>query len=257
VKPARVLLVPAAALALYLAVRLATGIAFVDRVSNVIAFAIAAAGCLGATFAFEKGDYLRRGWLFQALEHIVLIVASFLRWSEPPQYIIAARVTCTLVANVFGVAGMVIFARAHVAAGLELPWSKNARRLFHAGMVAAALLAAGPSLIVNLPAARVGDLATWSRMISSVGDVIVFSLIAPLWMTALALRGGLLVWPWGLFTASTFSWLLYDAQDSVHSLVPAISSQSLTIGTIGLRILACTLAFSAGWVQRGITRGTE
>jgi hypothetical protein len=43
----------------------------------------------------------------------------------------------------------------------------------------------------------------------------------------------------------------------VRSLVPAIRGEPLTIGTIGLRIVACTLAFSAGWIQRGITRGSE
>jgi hypothetical protein len=257
VKPGRVLLVPPVAVALYLAVRLATGDPTVDRVTNVIAFVFAAGGCLAATLAFERGDYLRLGWLLQAISNTVLIGASFLRWPDLPVSVLAGRVALTFIANACGVAGMVVFARAHVAAGLELPWSRQRQRVLLLVTVGAALIAAGPSLVLNVPAALAGDLATWSRMISGVGDILVFSLIAPLTMTALALRGGLLVWPWALYTASTVCWLLYDAQDSAKVLVPALAGEPLTVGAVTLRVLACTLIFAAGWTQRLIVTRAE
>jgi hypothetical protein len=256
VKIGRVLFVPAAALAaFFLARAIASEHAFVDRLANLAAFLVAAAGCAAAAFGFDRGDYLRRAWLFQAASYAALFIPALWRGPGEPRGLAVTRVALTLLSNVFGVIGTFIFARAHAVAGLELPWSPGARRAFMAAMAVLALAAAGPPLVINAPFLLQGDLDSWSGAFSSLGDMFVLALIAPLFMTALALRGGLLVWPWGLYTAATFCWLLYDAQDTVTYLVPRLSEDPLTIITIPLRMLACTLTFAAAWTQRKLSAG--
>jgi hypothetical protein len=151
----------------------------------------------------------------------------------------------------------VLFARAHRVAGLELPWSRRARVLFMVTVALLAIAAAGPPLALQLGPALRGDLAAASGAISSLGDLVTLALIAPLFMTAVALRGGLLVWPWAFYTAATIAWLLYDAQDTVIWLVPSLGEEPLSMVTVPLRILACTLTFAAGLAQRRLSTGGE
>jgi hypothetical protein len=251
-----VLLVPGLGLAAFLAARaLLPADGLVDRVANLIAFAVAAAGALAAALVMERGDYLRRAWLLQAASYLSLAIPALWRGPDEPRPLLVTRLVLTLLANAFAVAGTWLFARAHAVAGIELPWSRGARRAFFALMALVAMAAAGPSLVIELRLALSGQLAAWSPFMSSVGDVIVLALIAPLFMTTLALRGGLLVWPWGLYTAATFSWLLYDAQDTVTYLVPELADQPRSIVTVPLRVLACTLTFGAAWVQRRLSAG--
>jgi hypothetical protein len=257
-RPSRVLVIPIVALgAFFLARNVAGSDALVNRITNAGAFFIAAAGCAAAAVGFDRGDYLRRAWLFQAASYAALLVPAIFRHPGEPRSFVLARVILVFCSNVFGVIGTLVFARAHRVAGLELPWSPGARRLFIAAMAIAAIAAAGPPIVINLPAVAHGDLEAWSGVLSAIGDVFVLALIAPLFMTALALRGGVLVWPWGLYTAATFCWLIYDAQDTVTYLVPGLSERSLTIVTVPLRVLACALTFGAAWVQRQLTTGEE
>jgi hypothetical protein len=86
------------------------------------------------------------------------------------------------------------------------------------GQVAAAVVAAGialavagPSVVQSTQAFLGGDWGAPALLISAVADIAILILVTPLLLTAVALRGGLFVWPWALITASEVAWLLYDA----------------------------------------------
>jgi hypothetical protein len=76
-------------------------------------------------------------------------------------------------------------------------------------------------------------------------------LIAPLLLTALALRGGLIGWPWALLTTSYVAWLLYDA---VLVYGPSLGADPATVRLASevCRALGCTYGFSAGLAQRAV-----
>lgn len=97
-------------------------------------------------------------------------------------------------------------------------------------------------------------------LFSAVGDTITLALTAPILMTALALRGGLVAWPWIFFTASMLAWLGYDVQgglgfiyDKLHLEMPEWLSNGIGM----FKIAACTLSFAAGLAQRRVIRAQD
>jgi hypothetical protein len=82
---------------------------------------------------------------------------------------------------------------------------------------------------------------------TSGGDALCFALVAPILVTALALRGGILWWPWVLYTASGLSWMVFDVINAAQS-----DTRTPTMITLSgsARALACLLAFAAGIAQR-------
>lgn len=255
----RLLAVPLFAVLAFFVLRLVLPVSAegaVNRSFNVAAFLLAALGSLAAARSFQTSDYLRIAWHTQAAGSLLLAVSSVLRGLEPADTMLLARTPLVFMANVMTVIGAVIFARAHRVAGLELPWTRQARVTFFAAITAVALLAAGPSIGVLVKPALRGDMTSWMQIFSAIGDFVFLVLIAPIFMTAVALRGGLLTWPWVFLTASTAAWLLYDAQDSVLYFFPQLEALDRTIMTVPLRVLACTLLFAASVAQRKLTSGS-
>lgn len=254
----RMLLLPAGAVLAYFAARVFLSVdadEAVNKTFNVAAFTLASGGCLLVGRAFQPGDYLRVAWHLQTASSLLLAISSVLRNLEPAETMLLARAGLTFISNLCAVLGAIVFARAHRVAGLSLPWSRPARVAFGAAVALAALAAVGPTIVILVPPALRGDLGSWIGVFSSIGDFVFLMLIAPIFMTALALRGGLLTWPWALLTASTVAWLLYDAQDSVVYFFPVLENADRTIVTVPLRILACTLLFAAAMAQRRLTSG--
>src|SRR5262249_59047068 len=71
--------------------------------------------------------------------------------------------------------------------------------------------AAGPAVLRSAGPLLQGDLSRAAGVFSALGDMVSLWLIAPLLLTALALRGGLFGWPFALLTTSYVAWLGYDA----------------------------------------------
>jgi len=256
VKTRYLLFVPPLALLLYFVARLVVPDALLaNRAANVVSFAIAAAGCMAAARGFAKGDYLRTAWYLQGISYGILIASAAIQRPGLAREPMLVRVGIIFIANLLSVVGTVLFARAYRVAGLELPWSRRARITFLVVVILLAAAAALPPLFLQLGPALHGDLPDLTGVFSSTGDFITFCLLAPLFMTAVALRGGLLVWPWALFTAGTICWLLYDAQDTLTYFIPWMTEEPLQIWVVPLRILACTLTFAAGIAQRRLSLG--
>jgi hypothetical protein len=211
-------------------------------------------GCVAAALAFEPGEYLRRSWLLQGSCFVFLIGRDVVfglwiardngpAWSE---YMQGAFV---LFANLGTVAGVWMLSRAWHIAGIALPGSPFRREILRWTAVVVGLAIAGPQLAYDASRLAHGRIRSLVPIFSGVGDLFSLALVVPVLLTAVALRGGLLVWPWGLLTASMFGWLFYDGATVLGSFVDLDDKTTLVVTEV-FRCLACTFCFSAGLAQR-------
>jgi hypothetical protein len=210
-------------------------------------------GCLAAALIFEGGDYLRRAWLLEMSCFGLIFVGDLTlttgMFSNKPWTALANGVL-TLTANAGAMGGTFMLARATRVAGIEMPGSDNARRGVQMLAMAVALVAAGPAAVISARQVIAGDQTGLMYFASCLGDIFCFSLIAPLLLTTVAMRGGLLAWPWGFMTASGLAWLIFDGVQTLSPIVLGISAEEARPVLEVARCLACTCAFSAGLAQR-------
>jgi hypothetical protein len=213
-------------------------------------------GSWAAALAFEKGAYQRKAWFFIGACMALLLcrdlvtLTPLLRGLGPRAVTVLAGIL-VLAANVSQVIGTWMLARTWKVAQLELPGSRTAQLATVAvvGLLAAAF--AGPSVVISGRAVLAGDLTRASGVASGLGDMISLWLIAPLLLTALALRGGLFGWPFSLLTASYAAWLGYDALAILGPHL-GLGPHASRTGAELFRALGCLFGFSAGMAQRTV-----
>lgn len=224
------------------------------KTENELGKVLALAGALVAAFAFERGDYLRTAWLLNAAAYALLLAGDacgvhLIAHRLTSHQLDAAQGLVTLLANGAAVVGTWMLARAWNVAGLEDDEASRARRrlLFAAGAVVALAITGWP-LVHDTRALLSGDLHASIAVASDLGDAACLALVAPVMQTALAMRGGVLRWPWGLLAASLLAWLAYDASSG---LVRATSAGGdWLVASEALRALACAYGLVAGLAQR-------
>ncbi len=211
---------------------------------------LAAGGTLAAGLRLARGDYLRLAWLLTSLCLTLLFVKDMFfglgwRWLQFPEAVAYARGALGLAANVCGVIGTLLLARAWRVAEIMLPGSPAAR----AGVLVAAtvlsLATAGYSTFLDMRQLIDGDPQRLVSVASDLGDIISLILIAPVLLTAIALRGGLLVWPWALMTASQVGWLLYDSVGPAGAVFGVARERLRSLEEI-FRCFALLSAFASG-----------
>jgi len=249
----RLLWVIPAALAVAIAAWLlspALGQTLAFHVEKVLVGVLVALCCWRTAAGFARGDYLRRAWILLGAVYAMLAAVQIL----PVDRIgLVAVVVISLVLNGLGVAALVHFALAHRVAGLAIG-SRRGNLAVFLGVLAVALIIDGWPIFETLRRLENGDRVAAMYVISSVGDLLSLLLIAPIFLTALALRGGLLLWPWAMLAASTVSWLLVDSEALVAKLFPGVAATSLAYLTNGWQMLACFLALGAAEAQRRLSR---
>jgi hypothetical protein len=211
-------------------------------------------GSWAAAAAFARGDYQRRAWVlvglcmaFLLLRDLTLAPAVAGTLREPD--LSATRGVLVVVANVSQVVGTWMLARTWKVAELALPGSRRGQLAVRAGTIALSLAVAGPAVVRDGSRVLDGQLAALPGVASALGDVISLCLIAPLLLTAVALRGGLFAWTWTLLSVSYLAWLLYDA----FALLAAPAGFGAHVARTGgelFRALGCLYGFSAGLAQR-------
>ncbi len=220
------------------------------RASKIIALF----GCLVAALSFQRHQYLFRGWLLLAAMYAMLatrdaviyrnlVVDAFSptgRWIE---------LAVVVPANVLGVLGFWMMSRAWYVGGIELPGTHATRTLVRAAAGAMAVSIMLPAIWVYVPQASSGLPTAIMGVSSAILDAVAISLIAPVMLTALALRGRDIAWPWALLTASSFGWLCYDAVFSISSVLHANGDPFRALGE-SFHALACVGAGMAGIAQR-------
>ena len=221
--------------------------------------AVAAAGSIAAALRFQRGDYLRLAWVLTAACYALLLLKDVLfgtgsRLMHPFSDSVAVlRGTLTLLANAAGVIGAFLLARAWQVAGIFLPGSKTTQRLVFAAGVVLSLAIAGRATAQDIRTLMAGDPQVLVIVASDLGDILTLVLIAPVLLTAIALRGGLLAWPWTLMAAAGISWLFYDA---VAGVGKTAGVNEVTLRSIEelFRLIACGFTCASGVAQRMVMR---
>jgi hypothetical protein len=221
--------------------------------------AVAALGSIAAAIRFQRGDYLRLAWVLTASCYALLLLKDVLfgtgsRLMHPFSDSVAVlRGALTLLANAGGVIGAFLLARAWQVAGIFLPGSKATQRLVFAAGVAVSLAIAGRAAVQDVRTLIAGDPQILVIVASDLGDILSMILIAPVLLTAIALRGGLLAWPWTLMASAQIAWLFYDA---VGGLGNATGASVVTVRSIEelFRLLACGFTCASGVAQRMVMR---
>ena len=248
----RLLFIAPAAVAVFVVARLIVPPSGEETAYIVEVMTLAALACLGGILGghrFERGDYLRLAWYASATSYALLAISAPLRFLGAGAPVVVTRGVLTFFANAVSVISMWLFARAYRVAGIDL--GSTAKKVTVGAIAGAlALAVAGVQLLEAARAVAAGRLASLVDLFGATGDVIVIALIAPILLTALALRGGILTWPWAFITGSILCWLFDDAQTLFENLVPSASSGlSETVSEIW-RVAACSLFLAAGLAQR-------
>jgi len=225
------------------------------RTEVEMAKALTLVGSWAAALVFERGAYQRRAW-FLVGGCMALLLARDLtllpvfRGVEPRTVAVAAGILVAL-ANVSQVVGTWMLARTWKVAQLELPGTATAQWLTVGVVGLLAATFAGPAVLRNAGPLLGGDLSRAAGVFSALGDMVSLWLIAPLLLTAVALRGGMFGWPFALLTASYVAWLGYDALAVVGASL-GLDAHATRTGAETFRALGCLYGFSAGLAQRAV-----
>ncbi|HWE27910.1 MAG TPA: hypothetical protein VHB97_07900 [Polyangia bacterium] len=243
---------------------------FVDEPARRIFFTVevmtmkllAAAGCFVAASRYRRREYMGIAWQVIGIDYFLLFVKDLLFGRVihlpgiDPDTAESVRVGFVIIANVGGSIGCIMLARVWHVAGIALPGS---RRIQYAAMVigvAFAVAIVGWGTWQDLHNLHNGNKEAMVAIGSNLGDIVSFSAIAPILLTAIAMRGGALAWPWALVTLSNVGWLLYDMSWSFERQW-ALSEHMLRIIAEFWRAQACAMALSAGLAQRWAIRSAS
>jgi len=222
------------------------------RVGMEASKALAAIGCLVAAYTFDRGDYMRRAWTFNAWCYLLLLCRDAALVVVPPGHFHdTASAMLALDANVSSVLGTLLLARAWSIAGLEFPGSRLAKVSVVIVTAVFALSVSGTDLVLDARDVLSGNLGSLHGVASDVGDVLCLCLLALMILTVVGMSGGVLKWPWGLLTASLVFWLLYDAAATVDHFAPGHEVTTRLAREV-FRALACACECGAGLAQRRV-----
>jgi hypothetical protein len=195
---------------------------------------------------FSAGDRLLLSWLFIGAGYFLSGIrhATRLYAYLDPSVVLPPAVNSVLVIlqNVFIALALLLFVLAWRATGLTAPLSKGAQLLSIVAGVGVAVLAGGYPLVKALTTANADPIL----LVSTLGDIVGLSLIVPLALPALAMRGGLLMHTWIYLAASEVAWLLYDVFWAMDLGSPSVLE--------AFRLAAILFAFIATKAQRRAMR---
>ena len=228
--------------------------AAVHAATALAVYLAAAAGAWAAARAYRRGDHLRRAWTLFGLDNLALACGRLflshdllgLPAGPLASWLLAAA---TVLSNALGVWGMVLFASTWRRTGLPLPSSGRRLATVVVPLALASLLAVGPDLLEMGARAARGDVVALSYALGDACDVAIFLLVVPVFLTARALAGGALAWPFGLISASYLAWLLLDGSTALTELAGSPSGVTMA-GLALLRNLGCLLVTAAAVAQR-------
>jgi hypothetical protein len=222
-----------------------------------VAEAAAAVGCFVAATSFEWRDHLARAWAIQGVMYTLLLMRclglAFGVLTGSPDAVLADGLL-TSFANIGGIFSTWMLARTGQIAGIHVVIAPAQRLLAWVVALVVAVAASGPGLLTSARNLAAGNPGSLVSVASRTGDIFSFVLIAPLLLTALALRQGLLVWPWALLTASGLCWLGADFTNAAFLHLP--NNQVGPLFDI-FRFPACLFVLTAGIAQRWVIDARE
>lgn len=210
------------------------------RMWNAIIKSAATVGAILAYAAYQRGDYMRRAWAFLGISYLALAARDLLAVADVLGDDFISLNFGQILSNIFSTLSFIAFARAFRVAGLEIPGSRRAKTATVIVCVALGLGLAGYALVSDIGRYGQPRFPFVGSLFSDIGDMIGLALLAPIFLTALGLRGGLLGRPWLLLTAAQICWLVYDVGATGNWVLLREAA----------RTLACLHTLSAGLAQR-------
>lgn len=199
-------------------------------------YALAAA--LAATAAAKFGwwsEHIGRAWTLFSVEFLLLLINYILRRTLPEA---SSALGVTLIgANLAQIAAYWLMARSLHAAGIGYMMSRSRKILLTVVALAVAVVLCHASLRDQWEAIQAGT-ASAGSVISSLSDVITFTLVAPLAMSTLALRGGQVSWIFGFLTVSVLGWMVNEGGGSLVQYLGGSEHVLRTVRTTGVAIAA-------------------
>ncbi len=230
---------------------------------GILGLGAATLGCVVAALAVDAGDYMRRAWSLMGLCYGLLMLNTLLfrSWghAQVSELSVPAALASGLLiigANLSSVLGNLLIARAWQVAGLDLRVSPAARWGTALLTLALAIAVVGSTTWQDLQAVLGGNWSSLSSTVSDVSDIITLALMAHILLTAFALRGGTLGWPWALIAVSSVGWLLYDAAGVLGGFF-GVEPASQRPFEASLRFFACVGQLSAGLLQASVLAESE
>ena len=211
---------------------------------TLLALVALCAGLAAARFGWWS-EYVGRAWTLFFVGYAVLTAGEVLRRFST--YAGAAEI-CVVTANVALIGAYVLTARSFKAAGLDFGGSRAKTFVVTAIALVLALALCQEALTTNFNAVREGT-ASLSRFVSPLADVITFALVAPLLLTAFALRGGQQFWMFALLTIGTAGWMVNQGIDFLFTLAGGVSDAVLRSGRMTGFAMACIFIAAAGFTQ--------
>lgn len=219
----------------------------------LLVIALIATGFSGFLTAsrFSAGDRLLKSWLFIGLGYGLSAVRHGTRligYYEPSVILPTTLSNVLVIAQNIAIAlALLLFVLAWRATGLTAPVSRRAQITSTILGIAVAVIVGGFPLMKALTSAEPNIVL----LVSTAGDIVGLSLIVPLALSALAMRGGLLMHTWIYLAASEVAWLLYDVW---WALQPPVASNVSSAILEAMRLLAVLFAFIATVAQRRAMR---
>lgn len=221
------------------------------RLILVIALIATGVSAFITTSKFSSGDRLWKSWLLislgyaiSAVRHGTRLIGYFVPSVTLPVSVANALV---IAQNVAIALALLLFVMAWRATGLTAPVSRGAQIASTTIGVAVAVFVGGYPLVKAMTAAE----PNITLLVSTAGDIVGFGLIVPLALSALAMRGGLLMHTWVYLAASEVSWLLYDVWWSVQ---PPVATNVGNAILEAFRMMAVLFACIATVAQRRAMR---
>jgi len=224
--------------------------------SRVVLIAVAlgvAASAFMTMRRFAPGDRLFVTWLLMGVGYLLATVRYSLRLTQllHPSFTWPRAMTdgMLIVQNVLIAVSLFLFVRAWRKTGLATPGSRGAQLGGTLAGIAVAIVVGGYPLLHGFQTAN-ADLVL---LVSTLGDMVGIALIVPLMMSALALRGGLLMHTWVYLAASESVWLLYDIWYAIRTStsMPPHTGRGIEEA---IRIVAIGFALVATVAQRRVVK---
>jgi hypothetical protein len=203
-----------------------------------------AAGLAAHKFGWWN-EYAGRAWTLFFVEFALLTVSEILR-----RFFVGANLAyeiAVVIANLAAIGAYILIARSLRAAGLESTATPLVKTLVFVAALVLAVLLCKDAMKAGYDSLS-SDTPRLSRLVSPAADVVTFLLVAPLLLTALALRGGQLSWIFGSLTLGTIGWMVNQGADFLATLAGAGDDAVRAFRMIGFA-MACLFIAAAALTQ--------
>lgn len=210
----------------------------------LLALTAFAAGLAAHKFGWWN-EYAGRAWTLFFVEFAVLTVSEVLR-----RFFVDASLgyeIAVVVANLAAIGAYILMARSLSAAGLESTATPLVKTLVFVAALILAILLCKDAMKAGYDSLS-SDTPRLSRLVSPAADVVTFLLVAPLLLTALALRGGQLSWIFGCLTIGTIGWMVNQGADFLATLAGGGDDAVRALRMVGFA-MACLFIAAAALTQ--------